>query len=80
MYALFGSPSLAVKQEDVTINGGRSRRSSPHAVREVGRDPINTARNVGPVLREWLLKPCGKQGVGRGEHRCIERQMHTLGI
>ena len=66
-----------MKQEDVKINGGWSRRSSPHAVREVGRDSINTARRVGPVLREWLLKPCEKQGVGRGEHRCIERQMQN---
>ena len=47
-------------------------RSGEHEI-----NPINTARNVGAVLREWLLKPCEKQGVGRGKHRCIERQMQN---
>ena len=62
------------------LKGGWSRRFSPHATREVGRardQSINTARNVGAVLRKWLLKPCEKQGIGRGEHRCIVRQMHN---
>ena len=49
-------------------------RSAEHQI-----NPINTARRVGAVLREWLLKPCEKQGVGRGEHRCIERQMQNAG-
>ena len=42
------------------------KRSAEHEI-----NPINTARNVGAVLREWLPKPCEKQGVGRGEQRCI---------
>ena len=70
------SPSTAA----VKIKGGWSRRFSPHATREVGRardQSINTARNVGTVLRKWLLKPCEKQGVGRGEHRCIVRQVQN---
>ena len=50
-------------------------RSAEHEI-----NPNNTARNVGPALREWLLKPCENQGVGRGEHRCFERQVQTLGI
>ena len=75
-YARFESPSTT----GVKIKGGWSRRFSPHATREVGRardQSINTARNVGAVLRKWLLKPCEKQGVGRGEHRCIVRHMQN---